>query len=221
MVNFGNDWNEVLAGEFSKDYYQAMRKVLAAEYRTQRIYPHMDDIFNAFKLPPYNGVKAVILGQDPYHGPGQAHGLSFSVKKPVPPPPSLLNMYKELKDDLNIDPPAHGDLTSWASEGVLLLNAVLTVRAGQANSHAGIGWQTFTDNVIQTLNDREGFIVFILWGRNARLKESLITNPRHRILAAAHPSPLSAYNGFFGCGHFAKANGFLKANGMDMIDWRV
>ncbi|MCL2703392.1 MAG: uracil-DNA glycosylase [Defluviitaleaceae bacterium] len=221
MVDLGNDWNGVLADEFEKEYYQNMRKVLAAEYRSRVIYPHMNDIFNSFRLTPFNGVKAVILGQDPYHGPGQAHGLCFSVKKPTPKPPSLVNIFKELENDLNITSPDHGDLTAWAEEGVLLLNTVLTVREGQANSHAGIGWQTFTDNVIKLLNERNGTIVFILWGKNAKAKEEFITNPKHKRLTAAHPSPLSAYNGFLGCKHFSSCNTLLELNGVSPINWRI
>ena len=221
MVNLGNDWDGLLAGEFQKVYYREMRKVLAAEYRGGTVYPHMNDIFNAFRLTPFTEVKAVILGQDPYHGPGQAHGLSFSVRKPVVKPPSLVNIFKEIETDLRLPPPDHGDLTAWAKEGVLLLNAVLTVRAGQANSHANIGWQTFTDNVIQLLNQREEPIVFILWGRNAKAKESFITNKKHKRLTAAHPSPLSAYNGFFGCRHFSKCNTLLEMENLPPINWRI
>ena len=221
MVDLGNDWNGILMPEFEKDYYQSMRKVLAAEYKSRVIYPHMNDIFNAFRLTPYNGVKAVILGQDPYHGAGQAHGLSFSVRQPVTKPPSLVNIFKELEDDTGIKPPDHGDLTAWAKDGVLLLNTVLTVREAQPNSHAAIGWQTFTDNVIKFLNDREKTIVFILWGRNAKTKEAFITNPKHKKLTAAHPSPLSAYNGFFGCKHFSKCNTLLEINGVKPVNWRI
>ena len=181
----------------------------------------MHDIFNALKLTPYHSVKAVILGQDPYHGPGQAHGLSFSVQKGVIPPPSLKNIFKELEDDLGVVPPDHGELTEWARQGVLLLNTVLTVRASNPNSHKEIGWQTFTDNVVRKLNEREKPMVFLLWGANARRKVELITNPNHLILTCAHPSPFSANSGFFGCRHFSKTNAFLEARGQAPIDWQI
>lgn len=221
MVNIGNDWDRVLEGEFEKEYYRKLRKFLISEYRSRKIYPSMYDIFNALKFTPYEKVRAVIIGQDPYHGPNQAHGLCFSVQKGVAVPPSLLNIYKELKDDIGFEMPDHGYLKDWADQGVLLLNAVLTVRAGAANSHKGKGWEIFTDTVIQHLNQREEPIVFLLWGANARAKSAMITNPRHLVLTAAHPSPLSAYNGFFGCRHFSKANAFLKARGMGEIDWSI
>lgn len=221
MVNIGNEWDSLLAEEFKKDYYLRLRSILANEYKTQTIYPNMYDIFNALKYTSYSDVKAVILGQDPYHGPGQAHGLCFSVKKGVEPPPSLKNIFKEIKDELGIEPPNHGELTAWTKQGVLLLNTVLTVRAGQANSHKGLGWESFTDKVIELLNERNKPMVFLLWGANARQKTTLITNPAHLILSCAHPSPLSAYNGFFGCGHFKRCNDFLISNGEDPIDWRL
>lgn len=221
MVNFGNEWDNLLKDEFLKPYYLELREFLKKEYATQTIYPHMNDIFNSLKYTSYSDVKAVILGQDPYHGPGQAHGLCFSVKKGVAPPPSLVNIFKELSSDLNIPIPEHGELTKWAREGVLLMNAVLTVREGEPNSHKGKGWEIFTDNVISLLNQREKPLVFILWGANARSKTKLITNPAHKILESAHPSPLSAYNGFFGCRHFSKTNEFLLENGIDQIDWRL
>lgn len=221
MVSIGNEWDTLLAGEFKKDYYLRLRSILANEYKTQTIYPNMYDIFNALKYTSYSDVKAVILGQDPYHGPGQAHGLCFSVKKGVEPPPSLKNIFKEIKDELRIEPPNHGELTAWTKQGVLLLNTVLTVRAGQANSHKGLGWESFTDKVIELLNERNKPMVFLLWGANARQKTTLITNPAHLILSCAHPSPLSAYNGFFGCGHFKRCNDFLISNGEDPIDWRL
>ncbi|MBZ4669886.1 MAG: uracil-DNA glycosylase [Oscillospiraceae bacterium] len=221
MVNFGNEWDNLLKDEFLKPYYLELREFLKKEYATQTIYPHMNDIFNSLKYTSYSDVKAVILGQDPYHGPGQAHGLCFSVKKGVAPPPSLVNIFKELSSDLNIPMPEHGELTKWAHEGVLLMNAVLTVREGEPNSHKGKGWEIFTDNVISLLNQREKPLVFILWGANARSKTKLITNPAHKILESAHPSPLSAYNGFFGCRHFSKTNEFLLENGIDQIDWRL
>ncbi len=221
MVNIGNEWDALLAEEFEKDYYKKLRSFLIKEYNQRRIYPDMYDIFNALKYTSYSSVKAVIIGQDPYHGEGQAHGLCFSVKKGIEPPPSLKNMYKELKEDIGFVPPAHGELVKWAKEGVLMLNAVLTVRAGEANSHKGMGWEHFTDKVIKLLNEREKPIVFILWGGNARRKKELITNPRHKVLEAAHPSPLSAYNGFFGCRHFSKTNEILKQMGQTPIDWSL
>lgn len=208
MVKFDNDWDKVLEGEFEKEYYQRLRQFLINEYRTQTIYPDMYDIFNAMKLTPYSKVKAVILGQDPYHQPGEAHGLCFSVKKGIRIPPSLRNIYKELYDDLGIVPPQHGCLESWAKNGVLLLNTVLTVRRSEPNSHRGRGWETFTDTVISHLNRREEPMVFILWGKNAKEKRELITNPFHLILEGAHPSPYSANNGFFGGRYFSRANAF-------------
>ncbi|MDR1704818.1 MAG: uracil-DNA glycosylase [Clostridiales bacterium] len=221
MIDLGNDWTELLAGEFEKDYYKEMRKRLAYEYKTQTVYPHMNDIFNALRYVALADVKAVILGQDPYHGPGQAHGLSFSVKRGVAKPPSLINIFKEIQSDLGITPPGHGDLTAWAKEGVLLLNAVLTVRAGAANSHANIGWQIFTDNVFKILNERDGTIIFMMWGKNAKAKEPYITNKNHRILTAAHPSPLSASNGFFGCRHFSRCNMLLELAGAEPVNWKI
>lgn len=221
MVSIGNDWDELLAGEFDKEYYVKLHDFLAAEYRSRTIYPSMYDIFNALKYTPYHRVRAVILGQDPYHGPGQAHGLCFSVQKGVNIPPSLVNVYQELREDLGIEPPSHGCLVDWAEQGVLLLNTVLTVRAGQPNSHRGMGWESFTDQVIRLLNQREEPMVFLLWGANAKSKRTLITNPSHLILTAAHPSPLSAFNGFFGCRHFSKCNAFLQQHGGEAIDWRI
>lgn len=221
MVNIGNSWDEVLKGEFEKDYYLKLREFLKAEYGSRVIYPDMYDIFNALKFTPYEKVKAVILGQDPYHQPGQAHGLCFSVKKGVVKPPSLVNIFKELQEDLGIEPPSHGNLESWAKNGVMLLNTVLTVRRSSANSHAGRGWEIFTDRVIELLNQREEPMVFILWGRNAKNKEALITNPKHCILKGAHPSPFSAYNGFFGGKYFSRVNEFLEKNGQEPIDWRI
>jgi uracil-DNA glycosylase len=220
MVNLGNDWDQLLKDEFEKDYYLKLRKFLIQEYRTRIIYPSMYDIFNALKFTPYNKVKAVILGQDPYHGEGQAHGLCFSVKKGVAIPPSLRNIYRELYDDLSIRPPDHGFLKDWADQGVMLLNTVLTVRKGQANSHKGMGWEIFTDKVIEILNKREDPMVFLLWGANAKSKREYITNKNHLVLTAAHPSPLSAHNGFFGCRHFSKTNHFLEQYG-EHIDWEI
>ena len=221
MVNFGNDWDEIMKGEFEQEYYLKLREFLKKEYSTQEIYPNMYNIFNAMKTTSYNDVKAVILGQDPYHEPGQAHGLCFSVLKGTVPPPSLKNIYKEINDELGIPPCSHGELTKWAESGVLLLNTVLTVRRGQANSHKGMGWEIFTDHVIEKLNEREKPMVFLLWGGNAKSKQRLITNKNHLVLTAAHPSPLSAYNGFFGCGHFIKCNEFLKSHGIEPVDWRL
>ncbi|MDY3617437.1 uracil-DNA glycosylase [Agathobaculum sp.] len=219
MVELGNDWNDILAGEFSQEYYKKIRYFLKKEYAEQTIYPPMNDIFNALRYTPYASVKAVLLGQDPYHGPGQAHGLCFSVQPGVQSPPSLQNIFKELQSDLGIAPPPGGTLTGWAKQGVLLLNTVLTVRRGQANSHKNLGWTTFTDHIIQKLNDREQPIVFLLWGSNARSKKQYITAPQHLVLECAHPSPFSAYNGFFGCKHFSKCNTFLELNGIEPIDW--
>lgn len=221
MVHIGNSWDDILSEEFKKPYYLALREFLKKEYATQTIYPNMYDIFNSLKYTSYEDVKAVIIGQDPYHGPNQAHGLCFSVKRGVIPPPSLQNIFKELKNDLGIDPPNNGELTDWARQGVLLLNAVLTVREGQANSHKGKGWEQLTDEIIRKLNDRDKPIAFILWGANAKAKAQFVTNPIHAVFTAAHPSPLSAYNGFFGCRHFSKVNSFLQQNGIAPIDWRI
>lgn len=221
MVHFGNEWDEITAGEFDLPYYKQLREFLKQEYFTKEIYPDMNNIFNAMKHASYSDIKAVILGQDPYHEPGQAHGLCFSVQKGCPIPPSLQNIYKELNADLGIPPAPHGELYKWADNGVLLLNTVLTVRRGQANSHKGKGWEIFTDDVIKKLNEREKPMVFLLWGANARSKKQFITNPNHLVLEAAHPSPLSAYNGFFGCRHFSKCNAFLEAHGIEPVDWRI
>ena len=217
MVHIGNSWDALLADQFTAPYYLNLREFLKSEYRSARIYPPMGDIFNALKATPYEKVKAVILGQDPYHGEGQAHGMCFSVQKGVAPPPSLKNIYKELEQELGIAPPNHGCLQKWAEEGVLLLNTVLTVREGAPASHRGKGWEQLTDRIITLLNQRPEPIVFLLWGSHARAKKELIRNPRHLILEAAHPSPLSAHSGFFGCGHFAKANAFLA----QPIDWKI
>lgn len=219
MVHLGNEWDDILKDEFSSDYYKRIRYFLKKEYAEQTIYPPMDCIFNALKYTSYSDVKAVLLGQDPYHGPGQAHGLCFSVQPGVTPPPSLKNMFQELSDDLGIVPPKDGTLTKWAQQGVLLLNTTLTVRRGQANSHKNLGWQTFTDAVIRKLNEHPEPVVFLLWGGNARSKKPLITSPQHLILETVHPSPLSAYNGFFGCRHFSKTNAFLESHGIAPIDW--
>lgn len=193
MIEFNNEWDELLRDEFKKEYYLRLRQTLIHEYKTQRIFPGMYDIFNALKLTSYNDVKCVIIGQDPYHGEGQAHGLSFSVRKGIAPPPSLVNIFKEIRDDVGIDNTGkHGELTKWAENGVLLLNSVLTVRANRARSHHGIGWENFTSDVIQLLNLREKPMVFMLWGADAKAKAQLITNPKHLVLKSAHPSPLSA-----------------------------
>ena len=222
MVELNNDWDLLLKDEFSKQYYLDLRKKLIVEYKTQQIFPDMYDIFNALRYTPYSKVKAVIIGQDPYHNIGQAHGLSFSVRKGVAPPPSLINIFKEIKSDIGTDNLGrHGELISWAENGVLLLNSVLTVRANQPRSHRNIGWEIFTDNIITLLNQRETPIVFLLWGNDAKAKEKLITNPNHLILKAAHPSPLSAFNGFFGCRHFSKTNEFLNSHGIESIDWSI
>ncbi|ADY56291.1 Uracil-DNA glycosylase [Syntrophobotulus glycolicus DSM 8271] len=216
-----NDWHDLLNEEFHKDYYLKLRQFLIEEYRTKTIYPDKYDIFNALHYTAYQNVKVVILGQDPYHGPNQAHGLSFSVKPGVQPPPSLVNIFQELNSDLGCPIPNNGYLKKWADQGVMLLNATLTVRAGQANSHSTIGWGKFTDKVIAVLNDRQDPIVFILWGRNAQSKLSIITDPRHYILKSAHPSPLSAHAGFFGSKPFSKANQFLASIGKEPVDWQI
>lgn len=216
-----NKWNEILQNEFSKDYYLNLRQFLIKEYKSYKIYPDMYDIFNALHYTDYDDVKVVIIGQDPYHGSGQAHGLSFSVKPGIKTPPSLNNIYKELNTDLGCYIPNNGYLKKWADQGVLLLNAVLTVREGLANSHKNKGWEHFTDAVIQALNAHEKPIVFLLWGNNAISKKSLITNPNHLVLTTVHPSPLSASRGFFGCKHFSKANNFLKSHSLNPIDWQI
>ena len=222
MISLGGGWDEVLKDVFESENYKKIREFLKKEYFTRTIYPPMNDLYNCFRLTPDDKIKCVILGQDPYHNEGQAHGLCFSVKKGVEPPPSLKNIYKEIKDDLGItEPPEFGDLTSWAKEGVLLLNTVLTVRAGAANSHKDCGWQQFTDEVIKKVSDREEPMVFMLWGGNARSKKYLINSKKHLVLECAHPSPLSAYNGFFGCKHFSKCNDFLIKNGKEPINWQL
>jgi len=221
VVKLGNEWDMILKEEFEKEYYIKIRKTLVSEYKNHTVYPDMYDIFNALKYTSFSDVKAVIIGQDPYHEPNQAHGLSFSVQKGVDIPPSLQNIYRELESDLNIKAPSHGNLSAWARQGVLLLNATLTVRAHLANSHAGIGWQIFTDRIISLLNESKQPIAFLLWGANAKRKKELITNPRHYILESAHPSPLSAFRGFFGSRPFSKINTFLKENGRPPIDWHI
>lgn len=221
MVHIGNDWDKVLEGEFDKEYYKQLRAFLKSEYKNHIIHPSMHDIFNALKLTSYAGTKAVIIGQDPYHGENQAHGLAFSVQRSVPIPPSLLNMYKELHHELGCYIPNNGFLEKWAKQGVLLLNAALTVRDGMANSHRGKGWEIFTDCVIDKLNSRNDPVIFLLWGNNAKEKARLITNPIHHILTTVHPSPLSASRGFFGCGHFAKTNELLKSMNKTPVDWQI
>lgn len=221
MQIFKNDWNEYLAAELKEDYYLKLRDFLKEEYKTKIIYPSMYDIFNALHYTSYHECKVVILGQDPYHGPGQAHGLSFSVKPGVKAPPSLVNIFKELQEDLGCKIPNNGCLKTWAEQGVLLLNTVLTVREHQANSHKGIGWETFTDKVISLLNEREKPVAFILWGGPARRKKVMITNPQHFIVESAHPSPLSASHGFFGSRPFSKVNDFLRSTGQIPIDWQI
>ena len=221
MAAINNDWLDALKGEFSKPYYRELFKKVNEEYSRYQIFPPADDIFNAFHLTPLDQVKVVILGQDPYHGDGQAHGLCFSVKPEVEIPPSLVNIYKELEDDLGCYVPNNGYLEKWAKQGVLMLNTVLTVRAHQANSHRGIGWEEFTDAAIMALNSQDRPIVFILWGGPAQRKASMLHNPNHLILKAPHPSPLSAYRGFFGSKPFSQTNAFLEAHGLEPIDWQI
>ena len=221
MKPFGNLWDEILKDEFNEAYYLKLREFLKSEYSQKRIFPDMYDIYNAFRYTDYNDVKVVILGQDPYHGEGEAHGLSFSVKPGIAIPPSLRNMYKELHDSLGCYIPNNGYLEKWARQGVLLLNTSLTVVKDSPNSHKNVGWEIFTDAVISALNEKNEPILFILWGANAKAKAALITNPIHLKLTAAHPSPLSAYNGFFGCKHFSKTNEFLIKNGREPIDWSL
>ncbi len=216
-----NDWNEVIGEEFSKPYYQELRSFLKQEYESHTIYPSMDDLFNALHYTSYSKTKVVILGQDPYHGPNQAHGLSFSVKPGVKVPPSLQNMYKELHEDIGCEIPNHGYLVPWAEQGVLLLNTVLSVRKGEAASHKGKGWETFTDAVIRALNERNRPVIFVLWGRHAQAKQELITNERHPIITAAHPSPFSAHRGFFGTRPFSKINSLLEERGEEPIKWNL
>lgn len=216
-----NDWLQPLSPEFKKPYYAKLYKTIREEYSTKQIFPPADEIFTAFEMTPLSDVKVVILGQDPYHGDGQAHGLCFSVKPDVETPPSLVNMYKELNSDLGCYIPNNGYLTKWAKQGVLMLNTVLTVRAHQANSHRGIGWEEFTDAAIKALNEQDRPIVYLLWGKPAQTKKAMLNNPKHLILEAPHPSPLSAYRGFFGCQHFSKTNEFLKTNGLEPIDWQI
>ncbi len=221
MAMLENDWLEVLEGEFCKPYYKELYRFVLNEYQTAQVFPPSDDIFNAFHLTPLHEVKAVIIGQDPYHNVGQAHGLCFSVKPEVDIPPSLVNIYQELHDDLGCFIPNNGYLVKWAEQGVLMLNTVLTVRAHLANSHRGKGWEEFTDAAIRALNTQDRPIVFILWGKPAQMKKSMLNNPNHLILEAPHPSPLSAYRGFFGSRPFSKTNDFLREHGAEAIDWQI
>ncbi|WP_195945505.1 uracil-DNA glycosylase [Paraclostridium bifermentans] len=221
MVNIGNDWDEILKGEFEKPYYLKLREFLKEEYKNNIIYPDMHDIFNALKYTSYKDTKVLILGQDPYHGENQAHGLAFSVKPGVKTPPSLLNMYKELKSEFECFIPNNGFLVPWTKQGILLLNTALTVRAHEANSHKGKGWETFTDHIIETLNLREDPVIFVLWGNNARSKKKLIDTNRHYIIESAHPSPLSASRGFFGSKPFSQVNDILIKLGKEPIDWQI
>ena len=219
MVNIGNDWDEILADEWEKPYYKELREFLKAEYSTHRIFPNMHDIFNALKYTSFEDTKVVIIGQDPYHGEGQAHGLCFSVKEGVPHPPSLKNIFKELYSDVGREITKSGELTDWAKQGVLLLNAVLTVREANANSHKDKGWEKFTDRVISELNRKQTPVIFLLWGAYAQKKAEIITNPLHKKLMTVHPSPLSASRGFMGCKHFSKTNELLKEAGLKEIKW--
>lgn len=221
MVKFENDWDDLLRDEFAKDYYLRLREFLKVEYRTRTIYPDMHSIFAALKLCSRQETKVVILGQDPYHGPGQAHGLAFSVQTGVETPPSLQNIYKELQQDIGCFIPNNGCLIPWAKQGVLLLNASLTVRGGAAASHRNMGWENFTDRVIQLVNENEHPVVFLLWGNHAREKAALVTDSRHLILTTVHPSPLSAHRGFLGCRHFSRANVFLAEQNLAPIDWQI
>ena len=222
MAMISNDWLPALSGEFSKEYYKNLFSFVKKEYETHVVYPPSDDIFNALHLTPLKDVKVLILGQDPYHEPGQAHGLSFSVLPgKADTPPSLVNIYKELSDDLGCKIPNNGYLKKWADQGVLLLNTVLTVRAHEANSHQQKGWEKFTDAIIKAVNEKDEPVVFMLWGRPAQSKKAMLNNPKHLILEAPHPSPLSAYRGFFGCKHFSKCNEFLTRNGLEPIDWQI
>lgn len=218
---FHNDWEPLMRDEMSRPYYQELRKRLAEEYRSRTVYPHMSHIFQALHLTSFAETKVVILGQDPYHGPGQAHGLSFSVLPGVRQPPSLQNIFKELRDDLGCPIPNHGCLEHWARQGVLLLNAVLTVRESEPNSHKGLGWETLTDRIIASLGAREKPLAFILWGRHAQQKAQYLDRSRHFVVESAHPSPLSAHNGFFGSRPFSRCNEFLRSAGQSEIDWRL
>ena len=221
MSALENDWKDALSEEFHKEYYKNLYYFIKDEYNHHQVFPKAENLYNAFSYTPLSEVKVVIIGQDPYHGENQAHGLCFSVQKGVKIPPSLVNIYKELQDDLGLYIPNNGYLEKWARQGVLLLNTVLTVRAHAANSHKGYGWEKFTDATIKILNEQDRPIVYLLWGRNARDKKVMLNNPKQLVLEAAHPSPLSAYNGFFGCKHFSKTNEFLMANGIRPVDWQI
>lgn len=221
MLKIGNDWDDILKNEFEKEYFLKMKDFLKQEYSEKIVYPPNKEIFTAFNLTPYKDIKVVILGQDPYHGPGQAHGLAFSVKKGIPLPPSLRNIYKEIKNENEGDIFNHGCLETWAEQGIFLLNATLTVREGEANSHSKIGWTTFTDEVIKKINKKEEQVIFVLWGNNAKEKKKYITNTNHIVLEGVHPSPLSASRGFFGCNHFKIINEILKEKGHKVIEWNI
>lgn len=221
MAAIQNDWAQALKEEYKKEYYKKLYITMNKEYKEHKIFPPADDIFNAFHLTPLKDVKVVILGQDPYHNDHQAHGLCFSVRPGIEAPPSLVNIYKELQQDLGCYIPNNGYLEKWARQGVLMLNTVLTVRAHQANSHRGIGWESFTDAAIRILNEQDRPIVYLLWGRPAQMKKSMLNNPKHLILEAPHPSPLSAYRGFFGCRHFSQTNDFLTFHDLKPIDWQI
>jgi uracil-DNA glycosylase len=221
MSAISNDWLAAVGDEFKKDYYKDLYQFVKKEYSENVVFPASEDIFNALHLTPLSKVKVVIIGQDPYHNVGQAHGLCFSVKPEVEIPPSLVNIYKEMKDDLGCEIPDNGYLVKWAEQGVLMLNTVLTVRAHEAGSHQGKGWEHFTDAIIKAVNEVDRPVVFILWGRPARMKKKMLNNPKHLILEAPHPSPLSVYRGFFGSKPFSQTNAFLKANGVEPIDWQI
>ena len=221
MTKIGNDWDIMLQDEFDRPYFNRLENFLTEERARYEIYPPQEDVFNALRYSSFQDTKVVILGQDPYHEPGQAHGLCFSVNKGVTIPPSLVNIYKEIENDLGIKMPGHGYLADWAKQGVLLLNTVLTVRRGQANSHKGKGWEIFTDRIVEILNERQKPMVFILWGANAKSKTELITNKEHMVITGAHPSPLSAWKGFFGGRYFSKANRYLEITGQEPVDWGI
>ena len=221
MTKIGNDWDIMLQDEFDRPYFKRLENFLTEERARYEIYPPQEDVFNALRYSSFQDTKVVILGQDPYHEPGQAHGLCFSVNKGVTIPPSLVNIYKEIGNDLGIKMPGHGYLADWAKQGVLLLNTVLTVRRGQANSHKGKGWEIFTDRIVEILNERQKPMVFILWGANAKSKTELITNKEHMVITGAHPSPLSAWKGFFGGRYFSKANRYLEITGQEPVDWGI
>ncbi len=221
MAAIGNDWDEILKDTFDSEHYRQLRQFLIREYQLETVYPPMEDLFNALRKTPYGKVKAVILGQDPYHGPGQAHGMCFSVRPGIKAPPSLVNIFKELQREYGYEIPGHGNLSEWARQGVLLLNTILTVRAGQPMSHKGMGWEQITDTMIRRLSERSEPMVFLLWGAPAQRKADLIDSEKHLILKTTHPSPLSAHRGFFGCDHFREANAFLEDHGIEPIRWQI